>query len=112
MSIAGLYQIPRSPQEISQWVFDNAADHIFIVNGVQAKKGIALASYVLDPLPETDLTNWLWRHQTMHADFDSVLRIGGNDFSALDFQDPVALQYLVQLHFNEHLAAHTALGLT
>lgn len=111
MSIAGLYQIPRTPQEINQWVFDNAADHVTIINGVNAKKGKLLTSYVLDPLPQEDVPNWLWRHQTMHADFDGALGIGGNDFSSLDFSDPVALEYLIQLHFNEHLAAHTALGI-
>jgi hypothetical protein len=111
MSIAGLYQIPRTPQEVSQWVFDNATDHLLIINAIQAQKKQLLTNYVLDPLPQVDIPNWLWRHQTMHADFDGVLGVGGNDFSSLDFNDPVAVQYLVQLHFNEHLAAHTALGI-
>lgn len=111
MSIAGLYQIPRTQQEIDQWVFDNAADHATIINAISAQKGKLLASYVLDPLPQVDMPNWLWRHQTAHADFDGVLRIGGNDFSSLDFNDPVALEYLIKLHVSEHLAAHTALGI-
>jgi len=111
MSIAGLYQIPRTPEEISRWVFDNAADHIVIINAISDQKGRLLTSYVIDPLPQVDVPNWLWRHQTMHSDMDGILRTGGNDFSGLDFHDPVALEYLVQLHFNEHLAAHAALGI-
>lgn len=110
MSTAFLYNVPRSPQEWAEWTFANSDSHRLIILALQKKTpGIKLDSFVLDPLPETDTASFLLRHQLMHNQMDGQLKIGGNDFTALNFSDPTSLEYLFRLHANEHIQAHAIL---
>lgn len=108
-----LYNVPKQPSEWFGWTFANMDSHRLIVLGLQAKlPGQRFDLFTLDPLPETDIPNWLQRHQAMHNQMDAVLGIGGNDFTGLNFQDTQQLEYLFQLHANEHIQAHVKLGIT
>ena len=110
MSSAFLLNVPRTPQEWGEWSSMNAVSHLLIVFALQKKTpGIKLDSFALDPLPQTDTASFLLRHQIMHNQMDGQLKIGGNDFTGLNFSDPTSLEYLFRLHANEHIQAHTIL---
>lgn len=110
MSTAYLYNIPRTATELSEWSFANSDSHRLIVLALQQKHPtMKFYSFVLDPLPQSDLPSFLLRHQLMHTQMDPVLGIGGNDYTGLDFNDPTQADYLFRLHANEHIQAHTIL---
>lgn len=110
MSVAGLFNAPRSLAERNYWTRDNANSHNLIILALQkAHPGIKLSNFVLDPLPDTDFASWLLRHQIVHNEMDSALHIGGNDYTGLDFQNSTQLEYLLRLHANEHIQAQTIL---
>ena len=112
MTVAQLYNVPRTSAEISIWSFANRDSHNLIVQALQTKKNTTgLLTFVLDPLPTVDYSNFLLRHQLMHNQMDAVLHIGGNDFTGINFDDPQSLQFLWFLHANEHTLAHARLGI-
>ena len=109
-NVALLYNIPRSPREWEEWSFANADSHNLIVLGLQKKfPKQKFDSFALYPLPQADIPSFLLRHQFMHNQMDPALGIGGNDYTSLNFQDPVSLVYLFTLHATEHIQAHAAL---
>lgn len=111
MSTAILFNIPNSPEEWGYWLLANADEHQQLVTAISAQKNVTLESYVLNPAPERDYQQWLLVHQKMHSDLDSVLGIGGNDYTSLDFENPVSVEYIWQQHANEHILARSALGI-
>jgi hypothetical protein len=96
---------------MAAWSFANADSHIQIVDAILRKYGKTLTSYVLDPLPESDLSSFLLRHQAMHADMAGVTGIGTNNYTAIDFGDPSTVSYYLDLHASEHVQTHAFLGI-
>jgi len=112
VSVALLYNIPRSQSDLNEWTFSNAASHQLIVDALRAKRNARhLSIYVLDPLPQTDYGSFLLRHQFMHNQMDNILHIGGNDFTGINFDDPSEAEFIWFLHANEHILAHKKLGI-
>jgi hypothetical protein len=110
VSTAYLYNVPRSPTEWSEWTFANSDSHRLIVLALQQKYPMMrFDTYALDPLPQTDIPSFLLRHQLMHNQMDAPLGISGQDYTALNFDDPSSLEYLFRLHANEHIQAHSIL---
>lgn len=106
MSVATLFNIPKSAREQAEWSLANAASHIFIIERLEASKpGLQLTRYLLDPVNEPDVQNWLLRHQLMHSQFDQLLGIGGNDFSTVNPAAAHEQDYLWLEHANEHILA-------
>ena len=112
MSVANLFNVPRDQQSLSYWTFANADSHTQIINAIQSQMNKTLTPFVLDPLPETDIQNFLLRHQIMHNDYEPLLGIAGNDFTGLNFDDPASIQFIWQLHANSHILAHTKLRIS
>lgn len=110
MSTAYLYNVPRSPSDWAEWTFANSDSHRLIVLALQKQHpGVSFYSFALDPLPQADIPSFLLRHQLMHNQMDPLLKIGGNDYTGLNFNDPTSLEYLFRLHANEHIQAHAML---
>lgn len=113
MSVAQLFNVPRSPLETNEWSFANADSHALIIEAILAKYGKTLESFVLDPLPQLDIPTFLLRHQAMHNAFDLILGIAGNDYTNLDFSGKGAQPDSDWFqHASEHVQAHTILGIT
>jgi hypothetical protein len=111
MSTAQLFNIPRTESERAQWALANAASHQLIVTALEAKTpGLRLTRYLLDPIAENDIQNFLLRHQLMHSELDRALNIGGNDFSELDPSSKKGtLETIWQQHAVEHVLAESKL---
>ena len=111
MSLAGLYNVPQTPDQLAQWSFINAAAHVDINRVVFQRFNIALASYVLDPINPTDMQTWLVQHQIMHQQMDAVLGIAGYDLLDVDLNDRGQFAAWIQDHASEHLQVGQLLNL-
>lgn len=114
MSLAGLYNVPQDPSQLAQWSFINAAAHLDIIRVIYQKFGTVLQSYVLDPLDPanpTSMQNWLYQHQIMHQQMDTVLGIAGYDLLDVDLTDQGQFAAWIEAHGSEHLQAGQILNL-
>jgi hypothetical protein len=97
-------------RSLGEWSHDNAADHRDIARLILAQKSVYMTDYVLDPIAPQDFENWLWRHQTLHDEMNSVLSLSGYDLSSVNPNDPQQMESWLRLHFDEHNRAHLSLG--
>lgn len=112
-NIAVLFNVPTNQREMDIWTHANMDSHRLIVEALQKRRpNSRFDTYALDPLPQADIPTWLLRHQIMHNQMDPPLGIGGNDYTGLQLNDPLEAEYLFRLHANEHIQAHTLLGIT
>ncbi len=109
--IAALYNVPGTPEELSQWAFAHAAHHVDINRVIFNTTGVALPSYVLDPIDPENTGVWSYQHQLMHQAQNAVLGIDGNDLLDVDFKNQNELAGFVQLNASEHYQAANALGI-
>lgn len=64
---------------------------------------LALTVYILDPIPDFDLQNWLRRHQQSHNDVNSALGVQGTDLTDVDFEKQDEREAWAELHAAEHV---------
>lgn len=111
MSLATIFQIPQTPNELSVWSFSHAAHHRDIIRVIYQTLNQRLDEYVLDPFDPTNLQNWPALHQTMHDQMNAALRLNGFNLIDPNWQDPDALVAWSSAHSNEHYRAGSILGL-
>ena len=111
MSLTKVQLFPADPLDIDIWAFNHSQEHIFIVNTLNAKFGLNLKYFIVDPFTPADPFGWLFQHQEYHDDFNSILKFNSNDLFNVDFKDKQSRETWSWLHFQEHLAANTALNI-
>lgn len=112
MSLAGLYNVPSTPQDQASWAFVHAAHHVDIVRLIyQTNNSLVLQSYMLDPFDPNNMDVWLDQHQVMHQQMDAVLGIAGFNLSEVDWQDQNQRAAWISLNAQEHYQAGAKLGL-
>lgn len=111
MSLAGLLNPPETEREFLRWSFNNDDGHRRIINGIFVQGGIALTTYVLDPIPSNDMQSWGRRHQSSHNDYENVLGISGNDYTDIDWSKKEEVDAWLRLHFDSHRQANFILGI-
>lgn len=109
MSIAELYNVPKSVGDLETWSFANAAHHRDIIRVIFQTQGIQLAEFVIDPFSPMDMT-WGRLHQVMHEQMDAVLGIAGDDLSDVPWRDQEAMGEWIFSHASQHLQAANILG--
>ena len=103
--VAGLYNVPSTQSELDTWAFAHASHHTDINRVLFQQFGIQLASYVLDPLDPNNSEVWLYQHQQMHQQLDTVLQISGYDLLDVNLQDKNEFAGWVFLNASEHYQA-------
>jgi hypothetical protein len=113
MSIATLLNIPnfQQPASLSEFSFNNQAEHQKIVQSIYNKRQILLTLYPLDPIPLSDWRGWFRLHQQAHDDLEAVLGIESFDLSGFDFNNRDEVEAWIRLHFDTHQSAAAVLGL-
>jgi hypothetical protein len=111
VSIAELFNVPQTPEQMMTWSFANAAAHVDINRLIFQNFNTIIPSYVLDPVNPNDMQQWLYQHQLMHQDMDAVLGIAGYDLLDVDWRDPGQFAGWIEDHANEHVQAGAILGL-
>lgn len=112
--MANLAQIlfpPPTEQGLNEWMFHHVQHHRAIISAARASRGAVLAEQMIFPYSPRDKDNWLELHQDMHNDMNGLLGISGNDLSEVDFGNRKQREAWHSLHYFEHLAAATSLGL-
>ena len=103
-----LYPAPAD-DGFEQWLFNNYAHHRAINAGASGI-GATIGQYMIYPVQQTSLRDFLEQHQRWHNDMCGALGIAGNDLSNVDFNDEKQKDAWMFLHYQEHLAAATLLG--
>ena len=107
--IAGIFNIPRTPEELKVWATVHATHHININTAIYQLTGINLPGFVLDPIDPENTSVWEDQHQVMHDNQNQILGIAGFDLSEVDFTNQELLTGWIQLNSNEHYQASNIL---
>lgn len=107
--IAGVFNVPGSPEELMIWATTHAQHHRDIIRAIFNRTGIQLNEFILDPIDPEDTGVWEDQHQVMHAQMDHVLGIAGFELSEVNFKDPTLLSGWINLNANEHYIASNVL---
>lgn len=110
-AIAAIYNVPATGAEFSSWAFAHAAHHTDIIRTIYQITGGQLDQYVLDPFDPSNPGPWLYQHQVMHQQMDSVLGIAGYNLLEADFKNRENLSGWIWLNADEHKRAADALGI-
>lgn len=103
--IAGLLNVPSTPEQLASWSATHMAHHRDIIRVIYQVLHIALPEYLLDPFDPDNLGGWDDLHQTMHNQMDTILGIQGFNLLDPDFRDRGKLQGWVDLNFQDHYQA-------
>ena len=108
-SIASLYNVPGTPEEMGIWSFAHAAHHRDINRVIFQKLNVQLPEFVLDPLDLDNVQNWIYLHQLMHNNQDALLGISGYDLTDVSFDDENQFAGWIWLNASEHYQAANTL---
>ena len=114
MSLAALWNISETDEQLKQWSFVNAAAHADIIRLIFQTTGQRLDSYVLDPFNPKDpvsMQPWLYQHAVMHQQMDAILGIAGYNLEDVDFTNDGSLAGWIESHAVEHMQAGQILKL-
>lgn len=109
--LAYLLNAPRTPEEWSVWSYAHRDQHSQIRQAIQARYGVNLTEYTLDPIDLNAIPNFLNWNQRAHDDFNGVLGTQGSDLSQADLTDPNLEEAWSWLHYQEHFTAAQILHL-
>jgi len=110
--LADLMNTPRTASDWAVWSFAHRDSHALIRQAIQAKYGVSLTEYALDPIDPEQQERWLARNQLAHNDFNGVLKTQGSNLEQVDFKNPSQLEAWIYLHRLEHEAASDSLGVS
>ena len=108
--LANLANVPHNQIDLLQFSFANNDDHLRIIAAIFKQGNILLPTYILDPIPTADIGAWLYVHQTVHNQMNSVLSIDGSDLTSVDFGKQDELAAWIWQHYREHYQANQTLG--
>lgn len=110
--LAVLSEVPVTPEDWTIWSFHHQLSHRAIIDAIFARDQIKLFDYSLDPLPPPDkLDIFLSQNQLSHQQINSILNTGAPDLSTVDLADVRQRTAWINIHYQLHLAAETALRL-
>lgn len=111
MSVAALFNVPRTENELNQWAFSHMANHRDLIRVIYQVLAVALPEYMLDPVSPSETGAWERQHQLMHQQMNTLLGLEGYDLLGIDWQDQNKLAAWIQLNAVEHRAASDLLRL-
>lgn len=109
--LACLLNAPTTDEEWARWGFHHRQSHDAIVRAINAQGG-SLTYYQLDPIPLTEITDWLDRDQQAHNDMNAALGTQGADLTEVDFDNANQKEAWIWLEFQEHFRVEAVLGIT
>jgi hypothetical protein len=109
--VASLYNVPSTPEELSQWSTKHMAHHRDIIRKIYEIDKIALPEYLIDPIDPNNPGPWDDLHQQMHQQFDAILGISGFDLLGVEWKNEQLLAAWIWLNAQEHYQAAGILGI-
>lgn len=111
MSLAGIFNVPKTDIELAEWSFVHMANHRDIIRVIYQLAVVALPEYVLDPFDPNDTGVWQRQHQQMHQQMNAVLGTSGFNLLGLDWHNENGTAAWITLNATEHRAACNILKL-
>lgn len=112
MALATLYNVPSNPDEMNIFSFSNQDEHNKIAAAILSKYNISIPSFILDPIPISDMGVWLQQHQLLHNIMNSVTGSNSDDLTDVNFRDQNQLTEWVWIHAQQHYQTSAFLQLT
>jgi hypothetical protein len=110
MTVASLFNVPTTDDEMRQWSFAHMAHHRDINAAIQQNYSITLPLYILDPVDMNDPKAFLDQHQLMHNNTDQITGVAGFDLSEVNWSDPQQRAGWIYLNAQLHTQESAALG--
>lgn len=111
MSVLNVFNIPGTPEELTEWSFLHMALHRSEILAVLRQKNVILTEFVLDPIDLTPNSAWFQQHQQMHDAVDQQVGVAQFNLIDVDWQDEAQrlgwFQSHAQLHKQETDALET-----
>jgi hypothetical protein len=98
-----------TPDELAGWSFSHQANHVDLQRVIFNKYGTNISLYALDPFRPT--MDWVYQNQVQHDAIAKVLNLQTVNLTNVDWQDEQSVAQWLELHFDQHQLASTALGL-
>ena len=111
MSLAQIFELPKTTEEWAMWSFAHASFHHDVNWAVARTHSVTLPEYALDPFDPKD-TTWIYNHQSSHDARNKVLGIKGYDLTGLDLSDESSVVDWINLHAAEEQYAAQVLNLS
>ena len=108
--LISLRTVPKTDADWLQWTFAHAQHHLAIILAARAQLGIEFQQYVLDPVPEAALQNFLINNQFSHNDMNGPIGATSMDLSTVDFNNENERAAWIEFHYAEHFVAGQAYG--
>lgn len=110
-AVAGLYNVPGTPEELAIWSAIHASHHRDINAAIYRLGGYVLAEFPLDPVPLGNPGGWANSHQEMHNQFQNLLGIAGFDLLDVEWENHNQLAGWIFLNAQVHMQAADILGI-
>lgn len=110
MSLASLFNVPGSDEELSEWSFSHQAHHRDVNQQIYNLGGGNVIEYILDPLNPYDVGTWTYQHQDWHNRVNEILGLSGYDLTGVEFRDPAQSSGWIWLNSDEHRRWSDLLG--
>lgn len=109
--LAALLNFGLDDDKRSFFAVHNMDSHRLIVDTLQRKYGVTVPLFPIQVLPPTNYHEWFEQHAQMHNVFSQLLGLDSNNFNVSDFKSQEEIETFAQQHFQNHVDAHTALGI-
>lgn len=105
-----LVNVPKTAEDWNLWSLQHRLSHDAIREAL-LKQGKPTGVYLLDPIYEDEIENWLQRNSQTHIEQTAALGIQSHDIADVDFNDEAATIAWIMVHWQEHHDMERALGI-
>jgi len=113
MPLVDLLNVPKTDDDWQNFFFQNRDSHDRIRKAIQSQTSPAvnLTDYVVYPVSQDQIEQFLDNNQSLHSDMNGVLGLQSSDLQDVSFSDENAKIAWFYSHYLEHQSAEIELGI-
>lgn len=113
MPLVDLLNVPKNDQDWEIFFFSHRDSHDKIRKAIQAQTStsINLTDYVIYPVDQNHLSDFLQDNQSLHSDMNGILGLQSSDLQDVDLQQENQKVAWFYSHYLEHQSAEIKLGI-
>ena len=109
--LAALLNVPKTEEQWQQFSYDHRNSHDNIRAAILKKYGVNLTDYLVDPINQDNIKQFLQNNAALHTDMNSILQAQSSDLLDVDVSNPQQLDSWINLNYQEHQNAEQLLGI-
>lgn len=109
--LAALSNVPKTEEQWRQFSYDHRNSHDKIRAAILKKYGVNLTDYLVDPINQDNIKQFLQNNAALHTDMNSILQAQSSDLLDVDVSNPQQLDSWINLNYQEHQNAEQLLGI-